>query len=343
MLNKLLSFLILVATFLSIYGFYYYFFVLNKWKLTLNWNTNNYIVSLYNEKLKLNFTTTCKNSKCELIELAPLNYTLTISKEWFKQIKKDIKILSKQTINFDFEMEKQLIIKKENINKESTDTLKTPVPVELERFREIASLQQKSYKFFNLDDLWYFYFIDNLNETITLFNKKLEEKNLYTFQKFPPKDIDILKIYDDENLVFISLGEEKYIYDFLNNSIDKIFFPQNINYVKKSGRIYHFVNDKWTFLYDSKTKNIEYFYLFKDFIFFDDKNYLWIIFDEELEKKKTYNLENMHWDLIVKYNHETKTLQVLQKVELKIQKITMQKNKVYFYDENDEKYLVDNI
>jgi len=50
-------------------------------------------------------------------------------------------------------MEKQLIIKKENINKESTDTLKTPVPVELERFREIASLQQKSYKFFNLDDL----------------------------------------------------------------------------------------------------------------------------------------------------------------------------------------------
>jgi len=47
--------------------------------------------------------------------------------------------------------------------------------------------------------------------------------------------------------------------------------------------------------------------------------------------------------LIVKYNHETKTLQVLQKVELKIQKITMQKNKVYFYDENDEKYLVDNI
>lgn len=336
MLNKLISLLILIFTFWVIYGFYYYFFVLNKWKLILNWNTSNYIASLYSEKFKINFTTTCKNEKCELIDLAPFDYTLTISKEWFKEIKKDIKILSKQSINFDFKLEKQLIIKKEKtLNEDSQNQLK--------KFREIASLQQKSYKSFNLDDLGYFYFIDNWDNTITLFRKKTEEKNLYTFKKIPLQNVEVFKVYDDESFVFISLWEEKYIYDFKDDSIEKIFFPQDINYIKKSGNFFHLINEKWTFLYDSETKNIEYFYLFKDFIPFDEEHYLWVIFDDETEKKKNYNLENQEWNLIIKYNFKTKTIQVLQKIESNIQKITKEESKIYFYDEFDEKYLIDNI
>lgn|GEM_PF-5221661 len=38
--------------------------------------------------------------------------------------------------------------------------------------------------------------------------------------------------------------------------------------------IYHLINDKGTFLYDTNTKNIEYFYLFKDFIYYDNEHYL---------------------------------------------------------------------
>lgn len=339
MLNKLLSLLILVVTLWLVYWFYYYFFVLNKWRLTINTNTDNYIVNLYNDKLKINFATECKNPKCELIDLAPFDYTITISKEWFKEVKQNIKILSKKTINLSFNLEKQLLIKEIN----NVDMKETQTWNQLEKFREISSLQ-KSYKFFNLDTLWYFYFILNEDNTISLFNKVWSvEKKLYSFIKVSPENIDLWKVFQTDNIIFISIWEEKYIYNLLDDTIDKIFFPQSINYIKRNWKIFSFVNDKWTFLYDNETRKIEYFYLFKDFIFYDDKNYLWIIYDDEIEKKKNYNLEKKDWNLVVKYNFKTKNIEVIENIQMNVKKIILENKKVYFFDEFGKKYLVDNI
>ncbi len=340
MRNKLLSLLILVVTFWAIYGFYYYFFVLNKWNLTLNWNVENYTVSLYNNELKINFLTNCKNTKCELIDLAPFDYEISISKEGYKTWTQSLKIQPKTTKEINFDLKKQLLIKKIS---EETGLSSRPVS-DIDKFREIASIQKDSYMFFDEDNLGFFYFLENNDNTITLINKlNGKENKIYTFKKAEKVNIDLQKVYGSDNVIFIWVWDEKYIYDILKNDISEIFFPQKVNYVKRNWDIYSFACDKWTFLYDSTNKKIEYFYFFKDFIFYDDFNYFWIIFDDEKEKKKNYNLDKQDWNLIVKYNFKTKSIKVLEKTDMNIIKITKENDKVYFYDEFDNKYLVENI
>lgn len=337
MSNRLMSIFILLFTFWAVYGFYYYFFVLNKWNVTLNSNIWEYQVALYNDKLKTNFITDCLNQKCELIDLAPFDYEITITKEWYKTYKKSFKVISKSTINIDFQLEKQLFVKKVDFEQTSSGS-------QLDKFREISQLQ-KSYKFFNMWDLGYFYFEDNGNDTITLYRKYSQnpEENLYTFNKISSTQIDLQILYQTENMIFISYWDEKYTYNLQNNKIEKIFFPQEVNYAKKSGNILSFVNDVGVFLYDENTKNIEYFYLFKDFVLYDDKSYFWVIFDDEIEKKKNYNLENKKWNLIVKYDFKNKSVIVLETTELNVKKIVKEAEKVYFYNEFDDKFLVENI
>ena len=92
MYNKLISLLILIVIFWGMYGFYYYFFVMNKGNLTIDGNIWWYTISLYTEKLKTSFSSECKNKKCELIDIAPFDYTLTVKKDWYKDYSLEIKI-----------------------------------------------------------------------------------------------------------------------------------------------------------------------------------------------------------------------------------------------------------
>jgi len=339
MWNKLISILILIFTIVWIYWLYYYYFVLNKWGITLNLNIWNYQVSLYNDKLKTNFSTNCINKKCDLIDLAPFDYELTISKEWYKNFKQNITVFKKNNILLDIILEKQLYIKKVENNWNNDLTWK-----DITKFRELAFLN-KSYKYFNLSNLGYFYFIDNNDDTLSLFRKNIhwEDTNLYNFKKIDKNLIDLQNLYNTENFIFISMWDYKYIYDIKSWKVENIFFPQKVNYAKKDLGIVSFINEKWTFIYDIKSKNLEYFYLFKDFVYFDDKYYLGIIFNNEKDKKKNYNLESYEWNLIIRYNFLTKEIKILEKLDTPINKIIKQQNKVYFYETNWTKYQVNNI
>jgi len=335
--NKILSLLILVAIFWWIYFLFYYFFVLNKWNLTINSNVDNYKVIMYSENLRTSFSSYCKNKKCELIDLAPFDYELTLEKEWYKTYKEKLKIQSKSTLYLDIILEKQISIKKIEISKEWKKEN------QLDKFREIRDLK-KSYKYFNLDDMWYFYFIKNDNKTIDLFNKKNEYKTkIVSFNDISKDKLDIQKVYSSNNLILIVYWDEKNIYDLKSWIMTKIFFPQKVNYVKKYLNLYYFVNDKWTFIYDSNTSKIEYFYIFKDFVNYDNQSYFWVIYKDEKNKKKNYNLEDNGENIIVKYNFMTKELKVLESTTQDISKIVWEGNNIYFYDNNGEKYLVDNI
>lgn len=344
MSNRLTSILILAITFWAIYWFYYYFFVINKWALTINSNTDNYNVSLYNNNLKTSFSSFCKNKKCELIDIAPFEYDLTISKDWYKDYKTSIKVEKKSTLELKISIEKQLQIKEidDKISDDETKNLQSNQE-KLDKFKELAVLQ-KSYSFFNLDELGYFYFVNNNDNTLTLMSKiNNVEKKLYVFNKIEKNYIDLQKVYQSDNMIFISYKDDKYLYNLDSWNIDKVFFPQKINYVKKDWNIYSFVNDKWTFLYDIQTKKIEYFYLFKDFVYYDNQNYFWIIFNDETDKKKNYNLEDNDENLIVKYNFNTRNIKILEKTSINVKKIIKSSDWIYFYDEYDNKYLVDNI
>lgn len=340
MYNKILSLLILLAIFWWIYYFFYYFFVLNKWNLTINSNVDNYKVTMYSKKLKTSFSSECKSKKCELIDLAPFDYELTLEKEWYKPYKKNLKVQSKSTIDLDITLEKQISIKKVKSTSKKQEYKKEN---QLDKFREISELQ-KSYKYFNLGDMGYFYFVKNDNKTIDLFNKNGEIKNkIISFNDISADKLDIQKIYSSDNLILIVNWDDKNIFDLKSWIMTTVFFPQKVNYVKRNMNLYYFVNDKWTFIYDLNTTKIEYFYIFKDFVNYDRENYFWVIYKDEKDKKKNYNLEDNGENLIVKYNFITKEMKILETTTQDISKIVWEDNNIYFYDNNNEKYLVDNI
>lgn len=308
--------------------------------MSISTNIENYKVSLYNSKLKTSFSTECLQSVCELIDLAPFQYEMTLSKDGYKDYVETISIISWEKLQLKVVLEKQLLIEKIDIPLTQTlaDTEK-----QIEEVRELSFLQ-KSYKYFLIPHLWYFYFQENEDNSLTLFQKNGQETlNLYSFQKIERAFLDIQGIEQTNNMIFISYWDDKFIYNLSNNSIEKIYFPQKVNYVKQMHQVYHLINDKGTFLYDINTKNIEYFYLFKDFIYYDNEHYLWIIFLSETEKKNNYNLSDLSGNLIVKYNFKTKKIKVLETTHINITKIILENNKVYFYDSWDNKYQVKNI
>lgn len=340
MSNRLISLIALIIIFGWMYGAYYYFFILNKWNMTITTNIDNYTVQLYNSKLKTTFSTKCLEPVCELIDLAPFQYEMTLSKEGYKDYVKKIAIISWEKIEVKAVLEKQLFMEKVETSQtqDDSDTQK-----QIEKVRELSFLQ-KTYKYVLLPEFGYFYFQDNQDGSLSLFWKNgTQSLNLYSFSKIKPVDLDVKLVAQTDNMILILHGEESYIYDLWNNTVEKIFFPQKLDYVKKSWNIYHFVNEKGTFLYDTLSKKMEYFYLFKDFVYYDDEYYLWIISALETQKKKNYNLEAVSGNLIIKYNFKTKTIKVLETTDTTISKMVMENKRLYFYDSSNNKYQVKNI
>lgn len=340
MLNKLLSLLILICVFWWIYGLYYYFFVLNKSNLTLHWNVENYTVRLYNQTLKTSFFSDCKKTTCELIDIAPFTYSMTIEKDGYKTWNQDIILESKTTQEFQFQLDKQLQVEKIVVSDTQQEQTTQNQIAEL-RMKDVL---ENAYALFDIETLGYLYFTKNNDTTLTLWyqNSGVTE-NLYTFPFFEKKDIFIQPVYHTLDTVLIITPNQKYIYNVVLKKVEEIYFPQPILYVKKNDKNYAFVTQKWTFLYDVVTKKVEYFALFTDFIPLNSTQYLWVISENDTERKKNYNLENESWDLIVKYDIEKKRVKVLEKSYFKVQKIIKDSWNIYFYDQEWNKYWVSNI
>ncbi|MBW7954592.1 PEGA domain-containing protein [Candidatus Gracilibacteria bacterium] len=337
MKNKLTALLLLITGIASIYGMYYYFFILNKGDLLINTNIKNYDVSLYNKKLKIKFNHNCLEKICKITDIASFDYEIEISKTGYKSIRQNIKVEKNKELKINFNLEKDLVILKVNETKKDEKTSK------IDELREI-NLLKKNYAFFNLDNLGYFYFIDNLDDTIKLFwQKDKKDTFIYSFNKVLKKEINIIPIDMSENELLISIGDEKYIFNLDNFLITKTFFPQNIVYAKYMLNNYYFITKNGSYLYNLQTNKFEYFYLFKDFLMYDSENYLGIIYDNEIEKKKNYNLQDFSGNLIVKYNYKTKKIKVLKDTSIIIEKLVLNDDKIYIYNSSGDKYLVYNI
>lgn len=297
------------------------------------------MVEMYSTKFKTVFKTNCINSKCELIDLPPFEYILTIKKDWYKNYSENIIIYPRKTINKIVFLEKQLFLtKKEN----SWELIENQD--QISKFRDISFLQ-KTYKYFDIETMWFFYFIDNKNNTLTLYKKEISwnDTKLFTINKENDNKLFLDKVYQTDDEIVIDYWNYKYIINIYNWKEQKIYFPQKINYIKKDNKNYLIVNDKWTFIYNYENWKIEYFYVFKDFIQLDKNNYLWIIYNYEKEKINNYNLKSIKWEnLIIKYNFDTKNIKVLETTPKDISKIVKENNLIYFYEKN-EKYIINNI
>lgn len=155
---------------------------------------------MYNKNLKTTFSSRCEEKKCELISIAPFEYTLTISKEGYKDFQKEIKIESKQDLSLDVELAKQIQITEvtqvENEEIEQTNQ---------EKIDEVKQLQdlKSSYFYTTLPDGTMYYFLQDQNALI-LYKKGIEtDTSLYTFPLVPKSSLEILPIYETSSQIAV--------------------------------------------------------------------------------------------------------------------------------------------
>lgn len=336
MWNRIISFFILVGIIAGAVGFYYYFFVIHKGSLVLESNIGEYRVELYNRELKTTFRTDCESARCEIIDLAPFDYEMTLIKEGYESIFSEISIERKSSQTFSANFEKSIFF---------TPVSKSPQGNE----EKIQALQKQTflfqqYKSFEAQEGEYYYVQET--EKNLHFLKDSWEKDpvlLYTFQKIPPKDIAFFRVYGDSKIILWLQGTYVLI-DTLSWEYEKLPFYQNLWYAKKDGNILSLINDKGTFLYDITTKNLEYFYLFRDFLYLDTEHYVGIIYKDELQKKQNFQLSNTTQNLLVKYNHATRTLKVIKEIPQNVTKLIFdEEGDIVFYDDTNTAYKIENI
>lgn len=343
MKNRLLALLILIALFWWIFYFYDYYFIKNKWNLTLVTNYWDYDVELYAKQLKTTFNTHCDDLKCNLVDLAPFDYTLKIEKPWFKAISQDVKVNSNKTKELKINFEKEILITPvEKIQETSENNLKKEVLIiKAKKLQEIKN----KYKFIEISDFWMFYFdLQNNNLVLNKYDVNTDKSTvLYTFLKTNPENLDITQVYQDINAIFIKYNNQKFVYNINSWIIKEIIFPQDILYIKKNVSTYNLITQNWTFIYDSLTDKAEFFYPFNDFVYLWTDYYLWVINAWETEKLNNYNLWKTDKNLIVKFNHKTKEIQIIKEVDFNIKNIYFDDEKLYFTDNDNKKYLLENI
>lgn len=337
MKNRIYSILMLLVVFWWMYGIYYYYYVLNKANITILWNVGDYQVEIYNEKLKIAFSSNCKNNKCELIDLAPLNYEITIKKSWYKSFSTNIFLDKKSTKLVKFSLDKQIIL---------TQVQEKKLSKSQEKIKEIKtmSIVWNAYKYFDLKELGIFYFTQNDDNTINLYKTDLEKQTkLYSFLPAYRTDIDIKEVYWNTDYIYIKYNDEIYIYNVVLWKIFKLNQNYEVKYVKYFDNKFYFILKDSIFYTDLNLKNITNFQLFNDYVNIDDENYLFYISNLDNNLKQKFNLSDKTWDILIKYNLKSKKYSYVQNVSISISKITIEYNNIYIYDNSNKKYLLENI
>lgn len=334
MKNRIYSFLILIFTFWAMYGVYYYFFVLNKASITIQTNIDNYEVYLYNPQLKTALNSTCVNSKCELINLPPVEFEVTIKKSWYKDVKKSIILPKKSNVLLDFNLEKQVIL--------TSKDFETTKRYQIDKIKN-KNLLEISYKTFDLKDLWFFYFLNNsdsvsLNRIINWENQKLYDFN-YAFKE----NINLYRVYWNSDYIFIDYDKAIYMYNITTWKVSLLKKYYDVKYVKYFNNRFYFILKDSIFSTDENFKDIQNFWLFKDFVQYDENHYLTYINSSDTELKQKYKLQDITWDLLLIYDTQTKKTTYKQNISVKISKLTFEEKYLYLYDENDNRYQIENI
>lgn len=337
--RKLKWLLMLVVFIVWIWTWYYYFFVARKGHLTLVWNIENYEVYLYSKELNKKipslgaFHSSCLQSKCELVDLPPFEFEMTISKEGYKDFVQVIQIIPHETLVIDFEVDKKLQITP--IVNESWDH--TPNQQDLKQIRLLTQMR-KTYVWEEVEPGTFIYFEENEDDTLSMhFLQNDEDKLLYRFPKIPAWEISFMKIFQAIDQWWVIYGGELFVFDIPNYTVTKIWFPQNILYIKQNHNWYHIVTSLGSFLYDKKTKNTEYFYLFSDFVSIDQDTLLGVIYQDETEKKRNFGIDQA-WNIIVRYTFSTQEMKVIEVLNFSIGKFISDDRKIYVYDSSWNQY-----
>lgn len=343
MSNRILWFLILTVIFGLGYGFYLVFFVKYTWTLEITSNITNYNVSLYAKKI---YTTTdydCKTKICTLKEISPFDYTVTLSSPSYKDIEQEVSLKWKKVnkIKASFIKDTKLTPVKE-IKEVIEENLSTKELAE-KKIEEIKLKKESNY-IKKLGKLWFFYF-RTVWKNLDLYRSfEWKETKLWSFPKVEQDQIDVYEIQGKTDKILFSLKDRKYIYNLELSKVDEFKLAPKIKYIKPWDFLtnYLIVTDIGTYTYDELSKELKYFYLFKDFVYTKD-SYVWVIFNDETSKFKNFSLTDNKKNVIINYNPSTLNRELILETEMAVDKIIIEKdNKIYFYNDKWNKYELEN-
>ena len=297
--NRKLAFILLFLIFLFFYLFYYYIFVYSLETLTIKSNIKDYKIELINKKVWNKIEKKCHNFECKIEKIPLLDYTLLASANSYKTIKMYYTPKLNKVIELNFV--KEVFLK------------------ELEESKQKLTRKQAIEKIKNKKENYFYKEIWKNNLKIKKFDNKLkiflddEEIGVLDFEN--KNTINFYKVYSSLDYFILKLGRKYYLINKNFWNLVKLNYSLDLVYAKKiDENTIWFVSEKWIFLLDLKTKKIDYFPLFSDFVKLDDNQILWIIKNNDTLRKKSFFLEDKKWDLLVKYDLKTKKIYLLKKL-----------------------------
>lgn len=247
---------------------------------------------------------------------------------------KELKILQKQQETQLQETKKEITLQKVELKKQEDET-----NVDNKENIETKEEKKEYYSSFNLPNFWEFYFIEE-NNKLNLFSKNEE---LLNFDIVDKDELDIKEVIWNNN-IFIKVWESKYLYNLLTKENKKLEIKFDIEYLKTWQNDLEFLlkTPVWIFIYTYQNDEMNYFTFFEDFIYFKTW-YIWIINSSEETKLKNLDLQDETKNLIIFYDPNTKEKNILYKTDLKLNKIFLEQNKVFFEDDSGDNYELNNI
>ncbi len=323
MSNKILALLVLILFSVFIYFIYAYFFIYYNASIHISSNVENYKVKLYVTKIAKSFTYDCPQKECEIKDIAPFDYNMTLSKEGYEDDFRVIQIKKSSKNDIKLDLKKIVLLK----------TIEAEVKKEISKDAKIQLIKLKAwaYVFFELGEKWTYFFVEKWSSLVLNYISPawVLQENLGTFKKVAQDAIFLQALEWDSNDIYIEIWEEKYIFSAEFNLIKKVDLGVKVSYVKPWDKDeFLLVSNVGTYVYSFHQGTVEYFPLFFDFVA-GEKKLIGYIKQDDSSRLKNFWLESEKQNIILEFDRTNLDKKILLKSTEDIVKIYAKKGKIY--------------
>lgn len=339
MSNKILALLVLILFFIFAYFLYAYFFIYYNATIHFSSNVDNYSVKLYVPKIAKSFTYECSKKECDIQDIAPFEYNMTLSKKWYEN---DFRVITiKKSSKNDVSVSFRKIVSLEEVEKEKKKELTKDDKVNL------VKLKASSYAFFNLEEKGVYYFTESSNAEIILnyFSQSwVKSENKASFKKISPEAISLQAVVGESDSIFIENGEEKYIFSPELNILKKIDLKWvQVSYLKPWDKDeYLIVTNIWTYVYSFFDEKLTYFPLFFDFVA-GEKKLIGYIKQDDNSRLKNFWISWETQNIILEFDRQSLDKKILLKTDEDITKIYLKKWVISVEDKSGKNFILNGV
>lgn len=213
--------------------------------------------------------------------------------------------------------------------------------VELTKTQKIDEIKDKKnyYKVINLSNYSKAYF-KKQDDILTLY---FADKNIWSFTLVSTNKLRVDLIEGTEGDLYIKVWNDRFYYRNKINETVRIDLNIDVKYVKTgSTNNILFVTEKWTFIYNIFSQNLEFFTYFNDFVNYNDW-YIWIVNNDEKRILNNLWYQDEKENLIIYYNPQSKEKKIVMKTNENIEKIFIFNNEIFIKTKNKDLFKIDNI